>query len=163
MTTGFGTRRLVVAAALVVSVTGCFTLQPVAGQPLPLGTTVSLGINDAGRAALGGAMGPEISEIEGRLIQKDSAEYVLAVALIKLLRGGEQVWSGERIHVKTAYVNGVSEKRFSRGRTAIVATAAAGVLALLISQGVLGNLAGDDGKLPPDTGVSIKYPRFIKR
>ena len=72
---------------------GCFTLKPVTGQPLPLGTVVSLSINDAGRAVLSGTMGPEISDIEGRLVQKDSAEYVLAVSLVKLMRGGEQVWS----------------------------------------------------------------------
>jgi hypothetical protein len=43
-----------------------------------------------------------------------------------------------------------------------VVSAAAGAIALIVSQGLLGSLAGDDGKLPPDTGVSIKYPRFIK-
>ena len=155
-------QRLVVVAAVLIA-TGCYALQPVTGQPLPLGTVLSLSINDAGRAVLGGTMGPEISSIEGRLIQRDSAEYVLAVAQVSLLRGGEQVWAGERIRIKTEFVNAVSEKRFSRTRTAIVTTAVVGVVALVISQGILGSLSGDNGKTPPDTGVSIKYPRFIKR
>ena len=155
-------QRLVVVAAVLIA-TGCYALQPVVGQPLPLGTVVSLNINDAGRSVLGGTMGPEISDIQGRLIQKDSAEWVLAVAQVSLLRGGEQVWSGERIRIKTEFVNSVSERRFSRSRTAIVSSAVVGVVALLVSQGIIGSLAGDEGKLPSDTGVSVKYPRFIKR
>ena len=163
MSSGFRVRRVVVVSTLLVSM-GCFTLKPVTGQPLPLGTVVSLSINDAGRAVLSGTMGPEISDIEGRLVQKDSAEYVLAVSLVKLMRGGEQVWSGERIRVKSEFVSGVMERKFSRSRTAFVVSAAAGAIALIASQGILGDKSGDaDGKLPPDTGISIKYPRFIKR
>lgn len=143
--------------------TGCYALQPVVGQPLPLGTVVSLSINDAGRSVLSGTMGPEISDIQGRLVNKDSAEWVLAVEQVSLLRGGEQVWSGERIRVKSEFVSAVSEKHFSRSRTVIVSAAVVGVVGLLISQGILGNVLGDDSKLPPDTGVSIKYPRYIKR
>jgi len=139
---------------------GCYTLQPVAGQPLPLGSQVSLAINDAGRAALGGSMGPEISDIQGRLLQKDSAEYVLAVSQISLLRGGEQVWAGERVRVQTSFVSTVSERRFSRGRTAILSAAALGVVAGIFSQGILGNLSGSEGKTPPDSGASNRIPRF---
>ena len=139
---------------------GCYTLQPVAGQPLPLGSQVSLAINDAGRAALGGSMGPEISDIQGRLLQKDSAEYVLAVSQISLLRGGEQVWAGERVRVQTSFVSTVSERRFSRGRTAILSAAALGVVAGIFSQGILGNLSGSEGKPPSDSGASNRIPRF---
>jgi hypothetical protein len=138
-------------------------LHPVANQPLPLGTIVSVSINDAGRAALGGSMGPEIGDIEGRLLQKDSAEYVLAVTQLHLLRGGEQVWSGERIRIKTEFVNTVAERRFSRGRTAALSAAAVGVVAIMFSQAIRGAIAGDEGKAPPDSGISIKYPRFGRK
>lgn len=162
MTSGFAARRLTVAVALLVSM-GCYRLQPVAGQPLPLGSVVSLGITDAGRTILGGQMGPEVLAIEGRLVQKDSAEYVVAVAQVRLLRGGIQVWSGEHVRVKSEFVSVVSEEQFSGRRTALVGVAAVGVVAFLISQGILGSLIGDEGKTPPDTLISQKYPRFIKR
>ena len=139
---------------------GCYTLQPVVNQPLPLGSQVALVINDAGRASLGGQMGPEISEIQGRLLQRDSAEFVLAVSQIALVRGGEQVWSGERIRIKTEFVTGVSERRFSRGKTAVISAAAVGLVAIIFSQGILGSIAGDDGKVPVDTVKTIRYPRF---
>lgn len=143
---------------------GCYVMQPVAGQPLPLGSNVSVAINDAGRAALGGTIGPEIDAIEGRLIQKDSAEYVLSVTLVRLLRGGEQVWSGERIRVKSEFVTAVAEKRFSTGRTALVSAAAVGVVVALFSQAIIGAVQGEEGhKTPPDSGVSIKYPRFGRK
>lgn len=157
----FRMQQAVVLGTLLVSM-GCYTLHPIVGQTLPLGSQVALSINDAGRASLGGQMGPEIAVIQGRLLQKDSTEFVLAVAQIELLRGGEQVWSGERIRVKNEFVNSVSERRFSRGKTALVGAATAGVLAIIFSQGILGNLAGSEGKTPPDSGVSSRIPRFVR-
>ena len=155
-------RRLRIAVG-ILAVMGCYTLQPVAGQPLPLGVVVSLGLNDAGRAGMGAQMGPEIAEIEGRLTEKDSDAYVLAVAQVRLLRGGTQVWAGERVRVKTEFVTGVSTKRFSRAKTAIVSAAAISVVVLSIKQGIFGNVAGEEKKTPPDTSLSSRYPRFIKR
>ena len=139
---------------------GCYTVRPITGQSLALGTTLSLNINDAGRATLGGQMGPAINEIEGRLLEKDSAAYVLAVTQVRLFNGGEQVWSGERVRIRTEFVNTVSERKFSRGKTALISAAAVGLVAIVLSKGLIGSLAGDDGKLPPDTGVAIRYPRF---
>ncbi len=148
---------------VLFTATGCFSLQPVAGQPLPLGTVLSLSINDAGRVALGAKMGQGISDIEGRLVQKDSAAYVLAVSQVKSLRDGVQVWSGEHVSVGTEFVNVASEKRFSRSRTALLSAATVGVIAILVSQGILGNLSGADVKTPPDTARSIKIPLVINR
>ena len=153
-------RRSIIAVAPVLIAMGCYSLQPVVGQTLPLGANVSLAVNDAGRVALGGQMGPEISEVEGRLLQKDSVEYVLAVSQVHLMRGGEQIWSGERIRVKAEYVTGVTEKRFSQGKTVAISAAAIGIVVIAIKQGILGNVAGEEGKTPPDTGKTIRYPRF---
>lgn len=158
----FGIQRAVVLATVLISV-GCYSLVPVANQPLPLGAEVALTINDAGRAVLGGTMGPEIGVIQGRLTQRDTTEYVLAVTQISLLRGGEQVWSGERVHVKREYVSLLSEKRFSRGKTAIISAAAVGALVLIFKQGIIGNLAGEEDKTPPDTNNTTRIPRFVRK
>ena len=162
MILAIGRRRLLVAVAPLLAAMGCFSLQPVAGQPLPLGSTVSMSINDAGRASLGGQMGPEISDIEGRLLQHDSAEYVLSVSQVSLIRGGTQTWAGERIRIKSDFVTGIAEKKFSRGRSVALGVAAIGLVAIGIKQGILGNIAGEEGKTPPDTGRTIRYPRFIR-
>jgi hypothetical protein len=139
---------------------GCYTVQPIAGQNLAMGSVVLLGINDQGRATLGGQMGPEIREIEGRLLEKDSAAYTVAVQQIRTLSGGTQVWSGERIRVSTEYVSSVREKHFSRGKTAIVGAAVAGLIIGVWKGGLIGGAQGDEGQVPPDTGITIRYPRY---
>ncbi len=135
-------------------------MQPVSEQPFPVGITVELVINDAGRAALRPMMGPEVAKVQGRLVQKDSTGYTVAVTQLGLLRDGTQVWSGERVSIKSEYVNSVAERRFSRGRTAVVTAAVLGVVAIVFTQSIKGSLFGDDGKVPSDTAVAVRYPRF---
>lgn len=138
---------------------GCYKLEPVTGNPLPVGMQLSLAINDAGRAALGGSMGPEIAQIEGRLVQKDSAEYQVAVSMVHLLRGGNQTWSGERIRVKTEHVTAVHERKLSRSRTAILSTAVVGAVLLVARQSLLGAGREGDTTVPPDSSDKIRIIR----
>ncbi len=153
-------KQLAVGAALLGTM-GCYTLQPVANQPLPLGTYLSVGINDAGRVALGGSIGPEIALLEGRLVQIDSAEYVLSVSQINLLRGGQQVWAGERARVRKDFVSSISERKLSRSRTAVVSAVTLGIVVYVFRQGLNGLLLGDEGKpVPSDTGSTMRIPRF---
>ena len=64
---------------LGASLAGCYTLQPARGATPVVGEKVAFDVNDAGRVALGGSLGPEIAQIEGRVVGHDSGEYVLAV------------------------------------------------------------------------------------
>jgi len=139
---------------------GCYSTRPIAGQSTALGSMLLISINDAGRAELAGSMGPSISAIEGRLLEKDSSAYVLAVAQIHMYGGGDQVWSGEKVRIKSEFVNTVSEKKFSRTKTGLISAAAVGVVAIVLSKGLNGMSTGEEGKPPPDSGVSVKYPRF---
>jgi hypothetical protein len=154
------TSRRIIVAVTLLGLTGCYTMQPVTEQPFPLGITVELVINDAGRAALRPMMGPEVAKVRGRLVQKDSVGYTLAVTQLGLMRDGTQVWSGERVSIKSEYVNSVTERRFSRARTAVVTAAVLGVIAIVFTQSIKGSLFGDDGKVPSDTAVAVRYPRF---
>ena len=143
-----------------MSATGCYTLVPVANTGIPAGATVALDINDAGRVALGGTMGPEIGQVEGRLVEQTSNHYVLSVNAVRYLRAtGEQVWTGERVTIPTEHVRSVNERRLSKGRTAIIAGAAVGAVAFMITRGIIGSgLEGPD-KTPPDTSQSVRIPR----
>ena len=139
---------------------GCYTLRPAMGtQPL-LGSQIALDINDAGRAALGGSLGPEVSQIEGRLSQHDSSEYVVAVSMIHLLRGGEQVWSGEKVRVKAEHVSSVYERELSKSRSAVMGALGAGALVYMVTRAIVGSLQGDDAKFPSDTGQSFR--RYVR-
>jgi hypothetical protein len=108
-------------------------------------------INDAGRVALGGSMGPEISRIEGRLLDRDSTSYLVAVTGIQLLRGGEQTWSGEQVRLRSDHVSSLYERRFSTGRSIAAGAAGLGVVALIAARSLLGSTTPEDGRTPGDT------------
>jgi len=134
---------------------GCYTLKPTYGAVPEPGTMVALQVNDAGRLALGGAIGPELDKIEGRLVSKEDGEYVLAVESIRTIRGMEQVWSGERVPIKTEHVAMVYERHLSRGRTvALAAAGVGGVAAFLLTRTLLAT--GEDIPIDnPGTGTSL--------
>lgn len=160
-----GNRQAVLAlprrclAGFAVLLAGCYTLEPARGPAPELGTVIGLDINDAGRSALGGSMGPEIGQIEGRLVGKDSSEYVVAVTALHLLRGGEQVWHGENVRVKSEYVTSLYERRFSPARSAALAAAGVGAVALIATRSLIGLGKSDPGKTPGDTAQSQRRPR----
>ena len=141
----------------------CYTLQPVQNQPTPLGTILSLSINDAGRVGLAEQMGTGVSDVEGRLLLLDSVTYVLAVSQVETQRFGTQVWSGERVSFNRTYVNQANVKRFSRSRTAILSAAAVGLVVAVATQKLFGSANNEPTKTPPDTSLSNRIPAFLRR
>lgn len=140
--------------------TGCYSLQPAGGVNFAPGTRVAFDISDAGRIALGGSMGPDIDQIEGRLIDKTPDDYLVAVSAVKLLRGGVQVWSGERVRLRPEYVSRTYERRFDKGRTvALGATIVGGVATLVLTRDLLGIGGGDAEPGPPIDTSNTFRPR----
>ncbi|MCA0377042.1 MAG: hypothetical protein LCH84_15430 [Gemmatimonadetes bacterium] len=152
-------KRAAAVVAMAGLVAGCYATHPVAGTAVPLGNVVVLTVTDQGRAVLEPQMGPSIESIEGRLTARDSASYTLSVTATQLLRGGQQVWTGERIRIRSEHVALVSEKKFSRSRTAIVSAATIAVIVGVAKGGLAGLLQGDEGKLPSDSAISVRIPR----
>jgi hypothetical protein len=149
---------MVALAVGSVLATGCYTMIPVASDAPLLGSVVALSINDAGRVALGGSMGPEIDQVEGRLVSLDSAGYQVAVTTVHLLRGGVQNWSGERVEIRTEHVRSVQERHFSRTRTAIVASVAVAGLAALLRGNLIGAGGREPDDVPGDSAEAIRIP-----
>jgi hypothetical protein len=136
--------------------TGCYSFEPVHGPTPVVGTEIAFDINDAGRVALGGSMGPEIARIEGRLVEKGSADYLVKVTSVQLLRGGEQTWSGEAVRIKSEYVASVYEKRFSPARSVVLGAVGVGIAAAIAGRSILGSGEADPGKTPPDTSHTTR-------
>ena len=128
-----------------VLMAGCYTLYPASGVTPELGTQVAFDVNDVGRVALGPSMGPEIAQIEGRLLQKSSDEYLVSVKSVRLLRGGQQVWSGETVRLKPEYLGPMYERKFSRGRTVAATAITVGSFAALVAAGTVAGIFTDDG------------------
>lgn len=130
---------------------GCYAMRPLGGAEPQVGTKVAFDVNDAGRVALGGSMGPEIAQLEGQVLEKDSGGYLLAVSTTRLLRGGEQLWSGEQVRVKSEYLGPAYERRFSIGRSvALGALGIGGFGAFLLTKSLLGS--GTEDNPPPCSG-----------
>lgn len=147
-------KSLLGSVTLVVLLAGCYTLQPARGITPEPGSQVALDLNDVGRVALGGSMGPAIAQVEGRLIDSRDGEYLIAVEAVRLLQGGEQVWSGEEVRIKNEYVGYTYRRRFSPKRTvAVTAIGIGGFTAFFLTRSLLGSgNAGDgNGGGPPST------------
>lgn len=148
---------MIAGATLVV---GCYTLKPTGGAVPAAGTEIGLDINDAGRVALGGSMGPAIRQVEGRLVSKDTDEYVIAVTALHLLNGGDQVWEGETAHIKTGYVSSVYQRRLSVGRTVALGAVGVGAIAILATRSLAGLGSIDRSETGPgDTSHTQRIPR----
>lgn len=149
-----------VAGTVVGTLTlvGCYTLQP-AGQAVPVvGEKVAFDVNDNGRAALSGSMGPEIGQIEGKLLQRDSAQYLVAVSAVRMLRGGEQVWSGEPVRIKSEYVTAAYTRHFASGRTIALGALGVGAVAFIVTRSLIAN-GDEEPKVPTDTASARISPR----
>lgn len=150
--------RVTGVALGLATLVGCYTLQPTRGASPPVGEKVAFDVNDNGRAALGGSMGPEIGQIEGRLLQKDTAQYLIAVSAVRTLRGGEQTWSGETVRIRSEYVTTSYTRTFARGRTLALGALGVGAVAFIVTRSIIG--AGDEEKPAPiDTAQTRISPR----
>ena len=69
---------------------------------------------------------PEISKVEGRLLDSENGDYIVGVTSVRTIRYGLQVWSGERVRIQQAHVARTYQRRLSRSRTAMFGLAAAG-------------------------------------
>jgi hypothetical protein len=138
---------------------GCYSLEP-ARHPVPeLGSVIALDVTDRGRVALGGEIGPELSQIEGRLVSRDSNEYVVGVTGVRFLRGGAQVWHGETVHLKSDYVGTRYERRFSTVRSVALGALAVGAVGLVATSSLRGFGQGNGATPPKDTGaMQIRIP-----
>jgi hypothetical protein len=130
---------------------GCYTLTPASGGAPEVGTKVAFDINDAGRVALGSSMGQEIAQVEGTLVEKDATGYLLAVSNVRLLRGGEQVWTGEQVRLRQEYLGNTYERRLSMGRSVGMGVIGVGGFAALVAtRSLVGGGSKNDG-LPDDS------------
>jgi len=114
-----------------VLLAGCYTLRPAAGVTPDVGTEVAFDVNDAGRVALGGMIGPAIRQITGRLQARDGDDYVVAVSNVELLDGGTQAWRGEVVRINSSYVSTLYRREFSKGRTIALTGVLVGLVAAM--------------------------------
>jgi hypothetical protein len=138
---------------------GCYTLQPVGGASLTPNDRVAFDVTDVGRVALGGAMGPSIMQIEGRLLRQAPDSLVVAVSSVSFLNGGSQAWSGESVALKPEYVGVSYQRRLSKSRTFAAAAIGVGAVAFIVTRSLV--TGGDPATPPPPPpeGSTHRGPR----
>ncbi|HLZ45636.1 MAG TPA: hypothetical protein VKQ05_08150 [Gemmatimonadales bacterium] len=140
-----------VAIGLAPLLAACYTYTPLTTvQPAP-GTNLSLLLSDEGRMQTARQIGPYTMRIEGQLLSSTPADYVLAVTDVVDIRGARSKWTGESVPLPRTYVAMAYEKRFSRSKTIVLASAVtAGIVAIIASRSLLGlGGNGDTGTGPP--------------
>lgn len=147
---------------LMAVLVGCYSLRP-AGSTVTEGSRVAFDLNDAGRVAMTERIGPEILQLEGRVLSTQNGEYTLSVSNVKFVRGAEQVWAGERVQLSKEHVGTAWERRFSPGRTAALAglTVAAVAVFFLTREFVLGGDEPNGGRPDPDGNAFIWPPARV--
>ena len=127
-------RRRCRRALAAVLLAGCYTLQPVQG-PTPDGRN-----GDRLRHQRRRSRGPRRLDGSGDRsdrrtagARRDRADYLVAVSAVHLLRGGEQVWCGEPVRIKSEYVASVYERKFSAVKSIALGAVGVGVVAAIIA------------------------------
>ena len=155
-------RRALLGAALV-ALPACYDYVPVTTSP-PVGEIVALDITDRGRVDLADRFGPGVARIEGRLTSAAPDQYVLAVSRVTQINGETAAWTGETVHLSRDVVGSVQNRKFDRGRSALIAAVAtAGVVGFIISRN--GNSSStttiDTTGGKPPASVRIPLGRFV--
>jgi len=94
------------------------------------------------------------------MISSEKDEYLLAVSSVLFYRGGSQVWSGEKVRIKTEYVSRAFERHLSKSRSLVLGAVVLGGVTYVVMTRNLFGFAADPPVPPPDTtSKSFHNPR----
>lgn len=141
-------------ASTLLWATGCYTYAPSAASDIVPSTVVAAEISDAGRLALAGQVGPEVARIEGEVVQRSDTSLSLMVSEVSYLNGLLNKWQGQAVSLRIEDVKLFSQRKLSRGRTALGLAMVGGLVALALSnssfRGIFTGNPGPDKPVPPD-------------
>lgn len=112
--------RLALSIALCGSV-ACYRYEPVATPAPEPGAFVSVTLTDEASRARVGSLGADVTALRGRLVAQDSDSIRVAVSAVVSNRGIETSWRGEQVELPLTDVALIQRRRFSAGRSALLA------------------------------------------
>jgi hypothetical protein len=117
---------------------------------------MEVSLNDAGRVALGPAIGSGVDRIDGMMLEMDSTGMTLSVKHLIGLDGSVQVWSDELVRIENSQVRTIALRRFSPVRTAALGAAGVGSMFIMVASGLNPfGLGGEPGGGDDTTKESI--------
>ena len=143
-------RRVIIAGVAAFN-TGCYTAVPIAASDARMGKRISVDLTDAGTVQMTSQVGPRIRSLTGDVATTTDGELVLALRSVSDVRGIESLWGGEQVTIPRTSIGGVTERRLSRGKTALFAVGM--VAGLILAARLVGAIGGgeDRGGEPPVT------------
>jgi hypothetical protein len=140
-----------VAAATLLG--ACYThtnAGPVNTASPKLGTRVTLQLTPQGVATFSGQLGPQVTYVEGDILESDTAALRLTVRRVEDSRHISTGWKGEQVTVPREAIATITERRLSVGATAIMGALAVG--GVLGAYAAFGTTGGTDGVAIPPPG-----------
>lgn len=123
---------------------GCYSYSRVAGPP-PVGSDIEVELTDAGAADLARLVGPNVVSIRGRVNELEPDTVHLAVESVMKRSGVDEYWSKEPLAVSRGNIASFATRKFSAGRSALLALTAIGG-ALIVRTAIELAVDGGDGK-----------------
>lgn len=134
---------------LLFVLAGCYRQLPLE-TPLPQpNQRIVADVTDTGVVAMSNLLGPGAQEVEGIVVAADNEAWDLRVLRVDYRGGTSVTWKEEQVRFPRYALSQATERRFSSGRSWLMAGAVTSV-ALLAARflGVIGG-GGDEGKPPP--------------
>lgn len=123
-------RSVVMAAACLVSVGGCYSYTPVALDAAPSEQPVRVYFTPSGAERLAPLLGDGPTAVDGLLESRGDSSIVMSVTAVQRTDRDAQPWTGERVTLPSVAVDRIVIRRLDRTRTTIASIAVGGVLLL---------------------------------
>lgn len=117
--------RMVMAAALIAQA-ACYGYVPVTPDTPEPGSHLRVALNEQGASQLTSVLGPEVVELDGRLLAREDQTLSLLVSSYQTRRNAELAGTGDPVHVSIDQITRVEQKRLAPGRSILLGLALAG-------------------------------------
>jgi hypothetical protein len=143
--------RAVYWLVTLVGLTGCFKYTPLATSSPALGARIAVDLTSMGSDTLARFVGPNVTGIEGRVLQVTASDLLLAVSVVRQRNGEEDFWKGETVSIPRGVILGMRQRHLSTSRTLLLAgaVAAAGATVGAAATGSSSGGGGNGGGPPP--------------
>ena len=120
-----------VGLVLLVITTGCYTYRPVSAAGPEAGSRITAEVSREGATALSPLLGPDVSEVNGNVVEAGTDTLRVSVLSVTSQRGIPASWRGELVPLPRENLKYVGERHLATGGTVLLGAGLASGLYLL--------------------------------
>jgi len=123
----------------------------------PAAVRIEFLLNDQGRAALEGKLGPAVQKVEGEVLNQDGGSYDLSVYRVTGFDGKSSTWTGEHVTLAKDHAMGYQVRRLNKVRSSLLAAGVvAGIVVIFFGKALGIGGGSEDGTIPPEDRPKIR-------